>query len=52
MGVGRDVYKNNIWTGKVRLGLICVTGSAPVPWRIGAKLLGSKGFGEGCMQQL
>lgn len=52
MGVGKDIYKNNIWTGKVRLWLICVTGSAPVPRHIGAKLLGSKCCGEGCMQQL
>jgi len=42
-----DIYKNNIWTGKVKFQLICVFGVALVPRCIGAKLLGSKGFGEG-----
>lgn len=38
--------------GKVRCQLICVFGADLAPRRIGAKLLGSKGFGEGCLQQL
>lgn len=47
MGAGRDIYNNNIWTGKVRCQLICVFGAVLVLRCIGAKLLGSKGFGEG-----